>query len=99
MTMTEQPPASLDRRPIAARDLKVFQAAAAWLARRGASPNGISVVGMVCGVAAGGALAATSSLASWPLRAAWLLGALLIPLRLAANMFDGMVALASGRSS
>lgn len=53
---------------------------------------------MVCGVAAGVALALTASAPAWE-RAAWLAAAVLIQLRLAANMLDGMVAIESGRAS
>jgi len=87
-----------DRRPIAARELAASTAIAAWLVRREASPNAISVFGMLAGIAAGLALAGTASLpgaARW----LWLLAALLIGLRLAANMFDGMVAIGRGIAS
>ncbi|HVK18725.1 MAG TPA: CDP-alcohol phosphatidyltransferase family protein [Fimbriiglobus sp.] len=83
-----------ERRPIAARDWGASRRAAGWLARRGVSPNAISVVGMVCGVAASGALALTSAGWGW---SAWLAAAALIQLRLLANMLDGMVAVAAGR--
>jgi phosphatidylglycerophosphate synthase len=74
------------------------RAVASWLARSGASANGISVVGMGFGIVAGLALALTGE---WPRLAApfWLLGALLVLLRLAANMFDGMVAMETGTAS
>jgi phosphatidylglycerophosphate synthase len=87
-----------DRRPIAARDLSVIQAMAAALVRRGASADGISVAGMVAGLAAGLALAGT---AWWPGAALplWLLGALFIQLRLLANLLDGMVAIGRGIAS
>jgi len=67
-------------------------------ANRRVSPNGISIFGLVCGLIAGAAFA----LAFWSpggSRALWLVGALLVQLRLAANMFDGMVALARGTAS
>jgi phosphatidylglycerophosphate synthase len=48
---------------------------------------------MVFGCLAGGMLAATTSLDSWSMRAAWLAGAVFVQLRLLANMFDGMVAI------
>lgn len=87
-----------NRRPIAARSWRVSGAAAAWLADRGASPNGISLAGMAAALLAGAALAAT---APWPGVApwAWLAAALLIPLRLTANMLDGMVAIRAGTAS
>jgi phosphatidylglycerophosphate synthase len=88
-----------DRRPIAVREWKVFQTLARRLALRGVSPNAISVVGMLCGISAGIALAATSYLPSFGQRLAWLVGALLVQLRLLANMLDGMVAIEGGKAS
>jgi phosphatidylglycerophosphate synthase len=89
---------TVDRRPIAARDHWLARAIAAWLANRRVSPNGISVFGLICGVLAGVAFASTIW---WPgaARALWLIGALLVQLRLAANMFDGTVAMARGTAS
>ncbi len=66
---------------------------AKWLAATGVTPNAISIAGMVLGCLAGVALAATASLDSWWVRAAWVAGAVLVQLRLLANMFDGMVAI------
>jgi phosphatidylglycerophosphate synthase len=91
--------ADADRRPIGARSWRASRAAADWLVRRGASANGISVAGMVAGLAAGGAFAATAHLDGLPQRLAWLAATVLIPLRLLANMLDGMVAIGSGRAS
>jgi len=87
-----------DRRPIAARNLGASAALAGWLIRRHASPNGISAAGMAAGLLAGLALAGT---AWWPgaARPLWLLGALLIQLRLLANLMDGMVAIGRGVAS
>ena len=87
-----------DRRPIAARNLGVTQRMAAALVARGASPNGISIAGMVAGIGAGLAFAAVPC---WP-GAAWLLwlaGALLVQARLMANLLDGMVAIGRGVAS
>jgi phosphatidylglycerophosphate synthase len=53
---------------------------------------------MVCGVAAGGALALSSTTPGWEW-AAWLAAAALIQLRLLANLLDGMVAVAAGRAT
>jgi len=87
-----------DRRPIAARDWQPVQRFAAWLVRRRASPNGISVAGMVGGVLAGLCFAAVPEApgAAWAL---WLAGAVLVQLRLLANMMDGMVAVGRGVAS
>lgn len=87
-----------DRRPIAARNLGVTQRIAAALIARGASPNGISVAGMVAGIGAGVAFAAVPCWpgAAWAL---WLLGGLLVQARLMANLLDGMVAIGRGVAS
>ena len=86
------------RRPLASRHWPFSQRAAAGLAARGASPNGISVAGMVFGLAAGAAFWATARVSgpAWPW---WLAGALLVQLRLLCNLLDGMVAVEGGRRS
>jgi phosphatidylglycerophosphate synthase len=86
-----------DRRPIAARNLAITQRFADWLIARRASADGISVAGMVAGLLAGLCFAATA----WTDadRALWLLGAVLVQLRLLANMMDGMVAVGRGIAS
>lgn len=96
--MTDDPYQPTERRPIAARGWPIWQRTARWLARRGVSPNGISLAGMACGIGAGIALAATPHVAGWE-RAAWLAAAALIQGRLLANLLDGMVAIESGRAS
>jgi phosphatidylglycerophosphate synthase len=88
----------IDRRPIAARSHPFAQATAAWLALHGVSANAISIAGLFAGVAAGAALAATR-IAPGTAPALWIAGAALVQIRLAANMFDGMVALARGTAS
>jgi phosphatidylglycerophosphate synthase len=88
-----------NRRPIAVRRWPIFQQMAGVLARAGVSPNAVSVAGMLCGIAAGAALAATRGLAGWEQSGAWLAAALLIQLRLLANMLDGMVAIEYGKAS
>jgi len=89
---------SSDRRPIAARGLRPVVAMADWLIRRRASPDTISVLGMVSAGLAGLALALTRE---WPdaSRPLWLLGALLVQGRLMANLLDGMVAIGRGVAS
>jgi phosphatidylglycerophosphate synthase len=85
------------RRPIASRDTRWAGRLASWLVARRASANGISVAGMLAGLAAGACLAATSGVpVAWPL---WLLAALFIQLRLLANLLDGMVAIGRGVAS
>ena len=86
------------RRPIAARNLALSQATAKWLASRDVTPNAISVWGVIAATIAGLLLAATPRLGALaPL--AWVAGAALVQLRLLANMFDGMVAIESGKTS
>jgi phosphatidylglycerophosphate synthase len=93
----KQPAAELvDRRPIATRNRKWAQAATAWLASRNVSSNAISIAGMCACIVAGIALGMTSSS---DYRILWLIAALGAQLRLTANMLDGMVAIASGRTS
>jgi len=86
----------IDRRPIATRNRKWAQDATAWLAARNVSPNAISIAGMCACVVAGIALGLTS-IADY--RVLWLIAALGAQLRLTANMLDGMVAIASSRTS
>jgi phosphatidylglycerophosphate synthase len=94
--LTDQP-YSPERRPIASREAALSKRVASWLARRGVSPNAISLAGMAAGVAAGGAFA-LSRLLDWEW-AAFLAAALLMQLRLLANMLDGMVAVQTGKAS
>jgi phosphatidylglycerophosphate synthase len=96
-TVMEQAPSnSIDRRPIATRNRKWAQSSTAWLASRNVSPNAISIAGMSTCIVAGIALGMTS-VADY--RIFWLIAALGAQLRLTANMFDGMVAIASSRAS
>lgn len=78
-----------------------------WLIRLGISPNAISVTGAIAGLLGGHFFAETKSLAGshfkelipWACPLAWLCGAVLIEIRLLANMFDGMVAMEAGTAS
>jgi phosphatidylglycerophosphate synthase len=94
--MQEAPSNSIDRRPIATRNRKWAQLSTAWLASRNVSPNAISIAGMSTCIVAGIALGMTS-IADY--RILWLIAALGAQLRLTANMLDGMVAIASSRTS
>lgn len=95
MDRPETPP---DRRPLASRQLRIWQAASQFLAQRGVTPNAISVSSILFGSLAGLSFAAT---AQWPeaQRWFWLAAALCVQLRLLANMLDGMVAVEAGQSS
>ncbi|HEX4069951.1 MAG TPA: CDP-alcohol phosphatidyltransferase family protein [Planctomycetaceae bacterium] len=96
MTVTD-PAYAPDRRPIRSRDRALSIRTAAWLAQRGASPNAISTAGMIAGILAGAAFAGTRFVSwSW---LGFLAAAACMQLRLLANMFDGMVALQTGRAS
>ena len=86
-----------NRRPLKTRDWPFFKKLAAWLARSGATPNGISFASIVFGCAAGAALALTSQLDGWALCGSWLVAAVFIQLRLIANLLDGMVAVEGGK--
>jgi phosphatidylglycerophosphate synthase len=88
-----------DRRPIAARRLASVNRMAAWLMRAGVSANSISIVGMICGVLAGGCLWLTSPVGGSFGRILFLAAAGLVQLRLLANMLDGMVAVAANTAS
>lgn len=87
-----------DRRPIATREKKLVKRVASRLAATGLTANAISMLGMVCGIAAGTAFLLTGA-APEQARIFWIAGAALVQLRLAANMFDGMVALETGGAS
>lgn len=98
--MPVEPYEPSDRRPLASRELKVWQRTAAALAKRGVSANSISIVGMAVGVAAGFLLALTQHAdGDVARRLLWFAGAVGIQLRLLANMLDGMVALAGNQAS
>ena len=87
-----------NRRPIAARRWRISQMAADFLVNRKVTPNAISLAGMVAGLLAGAALWSTAR-SPETATAAWLIAALLIELRLVANMLDGMVAIGGGTAS
>lgn len=88
-----------DRRPIAARGYGWSGTAADYLIRAQASPNAISIAGMLCATLAGLVFALTPGTHGAVWIALWLMGALLVQGRLVANMLDGMVALGRGVAS
>jgi phosphatidylglycerophosphate synthase len=94
--MQEAPSEAIDRRPIATRNRKWAQNATARLASRNVSPDAISIAGMSACIIGGIALGLTSIV---DYRILWLIGAVGAQLRLTANMLDGMVAIASSRTS
>ncbi len=89
---------SIDRRPLASRQLKIWQITSHALVRWGVTPNAISVLSILFGALAGLLFAAT---AHWPdhQRWFWLAAALCVQARLLCNMLDGMVAVESGKAS
>jgi phosphatidylglycerophosphate synthase len=92
-----QPTYVPDRRPIAARHHPLSIRLAGWVAGKGVSPNAISVAGMFAGVLAGVAFACTPLPEyGWGFFVA---AAVLMQLRLLANMLDGMVAVQTARAS
>lgn len=96
--MSESPGPVGDRRPMPARDWTLTQYIANWLVRRRVNANAISVLGAVAGIVGGSCFAATR-IESSPVGWLWLAGAALILVRGMANIFDGMVAIASGTAS
>jgi phosphatidylglycerophosphate synthase len=87
----------MERRPLASRNWRFSILLAGWLARRGATPNAISLLGMGAGISAGLAFWFTSRGVIAP--PFWLLGAALVQLRLLCNLIDGMVAVEAGKGS
>jgi len=91
--MAEQPYEPVDRRPLKSRGTAWAKWVSHRLASAGASPNGISVLGMMAAMVAGCAFAGTARLTGMPERLEWIAGALLCQVRLLCNLFDGMVAI------
>ena len=91
--------ASADRRPLKTRSRPASHAAAAWLARHAITPNGVSVAGVVVAAAAGACLLLVPGAGTGAQVALLLLAGLLIQLRLASNMLDGLVAVEGGRGT
>lgn len=91
------PPAPADRRPLASRSTRWARRLADALARRGVPPNAISLAGLAAGLGAGLLLGSTGCVDGWGQRACWLGAAVLVQLRLLANLLDGMVAEVAGR--
>ena len=98
MTMPSDDAAPAERRPLASRSTAWARAASSFLVRRGASPNGVSVAGLVFGCCAGAAFVATQR-APGAERWLFLAAAAAIQLRLLCNLLDGMVAIEGGRRS
>ena len=91
--------AMTDRRPLASRDLRIMQRAAAWLVSTGVSPNVISLASIGFAALAAVCLAATARRDRLEVRLLFVLAAGFVQLRLLANLMDGMVAIGSGQAS
>lgn len=83
----------MDRRPLRTRSARWAALVAAWIAKRGITPNTISMVGV--GFAGGAAALLLWQPTAWGLLAA----ACCVQLRLLCNMLDGMVAIEGGLKS
>ena len=88
-----------ERRPLASRDLKIIQMAAASLVAQEISANAISLASMGFAALASLCLAGTAWTDGLQARALFLLAAGFVQLRLLANLLDGMVAVGSGKAS
>lgn len=89
----------LPRRPIASRERGWARATARALIAANVSPNAISILGLIFGIGAGFALWSTGLTDGIARIAGFVAAAALIQLRLLCNMFDGMVAVGSGRET
>lgn len=88
------------RRPLATRQAGWAKAVASWLCKQSITPNQISVLSIVFAAIAGLSLSFIDEVTSGTLRVLLLLIAIAgIQLRLACNLFDGMVAVEGGKSS
>ena len=86
-----------DRRPLKSRDTAWARATAVWLAKRGVTPNAISIGSVACGVLVLLAFIGTRTTPWPPVRAACLLLAVVgMQCRLLCNLLDGMVAVEAG---
>ena len=88
-----------ERRPLASRDADVAQRVAAWLIARRVQANAVSLSSIGFAALAALCLVETSSATIVNARMLFGLAALLVQLRLLANLLDGMVAVGSGRAS
>lgn len=87
------------RRPIRSRGLKAIQRLGAVLARRGISPNAISLSSMVFALAASVCMVLLPTTQGTAFRLLCLLAAAGVQLRLLANLMDGVVAQQAGKAS
>jgi phosphatidylglycerophosphate synthase len=89
-----------DRRPIASRNTTWARSFAAGLARKGITPNAISQLSIAFGALGGAALVGTRFVQQPLLRSVlFVVAAISVQLRLACNLFDGMVAIEGGKKT
>lgn len=87
------------RRQLATRQAGWAVALARWLARAGARPNGVSILGIVIAFGAGLALAVSADRAPSTRALLLVAAAVGIQLRLLCNLLDGMLAVEGGLKS
>lgn len=88
-----------ERRPLASRELRAMQRAAAWLVARDVSPNAVSLASIGFAALACVCCVGTAWTDGLLVRLLFVLGALFVQARLLANLLDGMVAVNSGKAS
>lgn len=88
-----------NRRPLASRQTGWAARVTRWLAGAGVSPNQISGAGMAAALVSGGGFWLAGGAEGWGRAGALLLAAGFCQLRLACNLFDGMVAIEAGRGT
>jgi phosphatidylglycerophosphate synthase len=88
-----------ERRPLASRDIRIIQTAAAWLGSHEISANAISLASIGFAALASLCLVGTARTDGLEARALFVLAAGFVQLRLLANLLDGMVAVGSGSAS
>ena len=89
------------RRPLRVRNLEAWTRLLHFVGKTSLTPNQVSVVGMVAGLGAGGLLGLTGS-GSFPpaaVPAAFLTAIALVLIRGGCNIFDGILAVETGRAS
>jgi phosphatidylglycerophosphate synthase len=84
------------RRSVATRDAAWSTALARSLARRGVTPNAVSMIGVAFAIAAGAAFALGQAPVIVPRAATLLIAAACVQLRLLCNLLDGMLAVEEG---
>ena len=90
---------SNDRRPLASRDTPMARKVAAWLAQTSITPNQISYGSIVAAALSFASFYAFSA-GAFGSSGVWLiLAAVFCQLRLACNLFDGMVAIEAGKQT